>query len=258
MNLLIIINNRLCKLLGALVKTASYPFHWILPNKRFLIPSVSLAKLKSKNTILIPKVIWQTNYTNKVSLPIYINYLYNRLMSLDWEYRYVSTEERLNFIHKHGTPEQVAAFNRLTVGAAQADFWRVFVLNKLGGVYMDIDGHAVWPLSKIIKGDDQQLILSRKHDYTNYFIASAPNNPLLAEVLAKTVSNIESNNSKNESVYGLTGPGVLNEVIGDKNINHRNYKITCIQGSFTNEHFQYIDKPRGKWTYVDKNDLLKK
>lgn len=257
MYLLIIINNRLCKIFGTLVKTISYPFHWILPNKRFTIPSVSSAKLTSNKKFLIPKTIWQTNYTNKVSLPIYINYLYNRLMSLDWEYRYVSTEERLSFIQQHGTPEQIAAFCRLTVGAAQADFWRIFVLNELGGVYMDIDGHAVWPLSKIIKPEVQELILSRQHDYTNYFIASAPNNTLLIKILEQTINNIQSNNSKNESVYGLTGPGVLNEVIGDKKINHRNYKITCIQGSFTNEHFQYIDKPRGKWTYVDKNDLLK-
>jgi mannosyltransferase OCH1-like enzyme len=33
--------------------------------------------------------------------------------------------------------------------------------------------------------------------------------------------------------------------------------VTCIQGSFTNEHFQYIDRPRSKWTHVDNQDLLK-
>ncbi|ART80335.1 glycosyltransferase family 32 protein [Oceanisphaera avium] len=257
MNLLIIFNNRLCKFLGIFVKALSYPFHWLFPKKRFSIPSLSPAILKNNKEKLIPKIVWQTNFTNKVSLPVYTNYLYNRLMSLDWEYRYVSTEERLEFIQKYGTQRQALAFSRLTVGAAQADFWRVFVLNQLGGVYMDIDGHAVWPLSNIIKKDDQQLILSRKHDYTNYFIASAPNNPLLIAVLEKMVNNIENNNANNESVYGLTGPGVLNEVIGNKIVNSRNYKTTCIQGSFTNEHFQYLDKPRGKWTYVNSNDLLK-
>jgi len=29
------------------------------------------------------------------------------------------------------------------------------------------------------------------------------------------------------------------------------------QGSFTNEHFQYIDKPRGKWTHKKDSELLK-
>lgn len=257
MNILIIINNRLCKLLGSLVKGASYIFHWLLPNKRFTIPLISAAKFTSKSTSAVPKIVWQTNYSNRVSLPVYINYLYNRLMSLDWDYRYVSTEERLDFIVKNGTERQISAFERLTVGAAQADFWRIFVLNKIGGVYMDIDAHAVWPLSKIIQPDAQQIILSRKNDYTNYFIASAPNSLLLDKALTKIIENIENNNKENESVYGLTGPGVLNEIIGQQSINHRNYKITCIQGSFTNEHFQYIDKPRGKWTHANKNDLLK-
>ncbi|RLA79851.1 MAG: glycosyl transferase, partial [Epsilonproteobacteria bacterium] len=35
------------------------------------------------------------------------------------------------------------------------------------------------------------------------------------------------------------------------------YKYTCNQGGFTNEYFQYIDKPRGKWTHAKKEDLLK-
>lgn len=49
----------------------------------------------------------------------------------------------------------------------------------------------------------------------------------------------------------------MNNVIGQQEINHRSYKITCIQGSFTNEYFQYMDKPKGKWTHVDNKDLLK-
>lgn len=122
---------------------------------------------------------------------------------------------------------------------------------------MDIDAHAVWPLSKIIKPKEQQIILSRQHDYTNYFIASAPNNQLLTDILNKAIDNIINNNEQQASVYGLTGPGVMNEVIGNKEINHRSYKITCIQGSFTNEYFQYMDKPKGKWTHVDNKDLLK-
>ncbi|HDZ9623487.1 TPA: glycosyl transferase, partial [Vibrio cholerae] len=29
-------------------------------------------------------------------------------------------------------------------------------------------------------------------------------------------------------------------------------------GSFTNEHFQYIDRPRSKWTHIKPDDLVKK
>ena len=69
------------------------------------------------------------------------------------------------------------------------------------------------------------------------------------------VENIHQKNIGG-GVYDLTGPGAFNKAIGENSVHHRYYKITCIQGSFTNEYFQYIDKPRGKWTHAKKEDLL--
>ncbi len=256
MNFIIIIVNRVSKLLGALIKAFSYLFHFIFPKKRFTIPTESHALFSSQTPTNITKIIWQTNYSNNVSLPVYMNYLFNRLMSLDWEYRYVSTEDRLDFMRTHASQQIADAFEQLTDGASQADLWRLFVLNNYGGVYMDIDAHAVWPLSKMIKPEDSEVFLMTKHNYSNYFIASAKNNPHLEKAIAIIVDNIEKKNIGN-GVYDLTGPTALNKAIGDDVVNHRHNRITCIQGSFTNEYFQYIDKPRGKWTYAKKDELLK-
>ena len=250
-----IIVNRLAKFFGVFIKAFGYIFHFFFKKKRFTIPEYSKPFFKGKE-LLIPKVIWQTNYTNKVTLPVYVNYLFNRLMSLDWEYRYVSTEDRLEFIKANATKQMSDAFEQLTDGAAQADFWRVFVLNHHGGVYMDIDAHAVWPLSKIIQPNDKEVFLMTKHRYSNYFMASAKNNPYLQKTLEIIVDNIEQK-LIDKGVYGLTGPTVLNKAIGDDPVNQRHNRITCIQGSFTNEYFQYMDKPRGKWIYADTNKLLK-
>ncbi|MDP2077118.1 MAG: glycosyltransferase [Sulfuricurvum sp.] len=256
MNFIIIITNRLAKLLGALAKAFSYLFHFIFPKKRFTIPKESHAFFSSKTPTNIAKIIWQTNYTNNVSLPVYVNYLFNRLMSLDWEYRYVSTEDRLDFMKTHASKQIADAFEQLTDGASQADLWRLFILNYYGGVYMDIDAHAVWPLSKIVKSEDKEVFLMTKHNYSNYFIASSKNNPHLEKAINMIVDNIEKKNIGN-GVYDLTGPTVLNKAIGDDEVNHRHNRITCVQGSFTNEYFQYIDKPRGKWTHAKKESLLK-
>jgi mannosyltransferase OCH1-like enzyme len=255
-NFIIIIANRLTKLLGAVVKAFSYLFHFIFPKKRFTIPTVSNAFFPSETPANITKIIWQTNYTNHVSLPVYVNYLFNRLMSLDWDYRYVSTEDRLDFMRSHASQQIADAFEQLTDGASQADLWRLFVLNYYGGVYMDIDAHAVWPLSKMIKPEDSEVFLMTKHNYSNYFIASSKNNPHLEKAIDIIVDNIEKKNI-GSGVYDLTGPTALNKAIGDDAVNHRHNRITCIQGSFTNEYFQYIDKPRGKWTYAKKEELLK-
>lgn len=255
MSVAIVIVNRTAKILGALIKAFSYSFHFIFPKLRFTLPARSQPLFNKKNKHNIPKIIWQTNFTEKASLPVYINYLFNRLMGYDYEYRYVSTEARHEFMKEHAPIEVFEAFQQLTNGAAQADLWRVFVLNYYGGVYMDIDAHAVWPLSKLIKPTDTEVILLNKEHFTNYFIASAKNNPILQKTIDIAVNNIQ-NKYVDGGVYALTGPLVLNQAIGEQKVNHRYYKVTCIQGSFTNEHFQYIDKPRSKWTYAKNEDLL--
>lgn len=94
----IVIANGLWRLLGNIVKTLSYTFHALFPKKRFTIPEFSPAKSVSAKSTKITKVIWQTNYSNKVTLPVYCNYLVNRLLSRDYDYRYVSTEERAEYI----------------------------------------------------------------------------------------------------------------------------------------------------------------
>jgi len=162
----------------------------------------------------------------------------------------------LTFIEENASEEAIEAFKQLTDGAAQADFWRILVLNQLGGIYLDIDANLVWPLSKIIHPEDHEVILLNKEHYTNYFIASEKNNPILEKCLNMIIENIQDRKIDG-GVYNLTGPSVLNLAIGNQKVNHRYYKITCIQGSFTNEHFQYLDKPRGKWTHKENSDLLK-
>lgn len=62
-----------------------------------------------------------------------------------------------------------------------------------------------------------------------------------------------------ETVYILTGPGVLNQVLNINKVNTAYYRYTCNQGDFTNAFFQYIDKPEGKWTRAqEKIDIIKK
>ncbi len=256
MSIPIVISNRLIKLLGNITKTFAYIFHFVFPKKRFTIPEYSKPIFSSTKTTKIPKIIWQTNYTNRVSLPMYLNYLCNRLMSLSYEYRYISTEARLSYIQSTMDKEIVSAYEMLTDGAAQADLWRLLVLNNEGGIYLDIDAHLVWPLSKMIRPDDTEIFLLTKQHYTNYFIASAPQHPILQEAVNIVVSNIQNKNTHG-GVYNLTGPNALNTALEGKTFNERYYRHTCVQGSFTNEYFQYIDKPRGKWIHKEDSELLK-
>lgn len=243
----ILIFRRLLKVVANASKLLAYLFHFVVPRKRFLIPGHAPARKPIDQSTKISRIIWQTNFTNRVTLPVYLNYLFNRLMAPGFEHRFMVTQERADFVRENFPSEIYRAYSRIQIGAAQADFWRVLVLYKFGGVYMDIDAHLVWPLHKILSPRQEELFLQIKTgEISNYFIASQPNNPNLAAIIEQILVNIETNASPN--VYDLTGPGVFTKVLGDRNISRRYYLYTCNQGNFTNEYFQYIDKPQGKWT----------
>ncbi len=256
MSLPILVSNRFSKLLGNIIKGVGYIFHLFFPKKRFTIPKQSNAVFPSKSEQKIPRIFWQTNYTNIVSLPVYINYLYNRLMSLDYEYRYASNDDILELFENNASKELTDAYKQLNDGAAKADLWRLFVLDHIGGVYLDIDATFVWPLSKQIKSDEEEIFLLNKKHYTNYFIASQKDNAIINRAIDIVIENINSKNIKG-GVYALTGPDVVNTAIGEKEVNHRFYRYVCVQGAFTNEHFHYIDKKQGKWIHTKKEDILK-
>ncbi|AIL31953.1 glycosyltransferase family 32 protein [Basilea psittacipulmonis] len=258
---LILASRAITRFIGHIVKYLCYIFHFLFPKKRFTIPFYSPAKIKKTQDQKIPRIIWQTNYTNKVSLPVYCNYLVNRFFSQDYEYRYMGHEEREKYIKEKADEVTFKAFDQIADGAAQADFWRLFVLYTEGGVYLDIDAQLAWNLSAIIGEEDKEVFITRRDHYNNFFMASAPGNPLLKDVLDRIILNIQDKeNNKKMGVYGLTGPTVLNAVLNPKEeaITVRRDSLTCSQGTFTNEHFQYIDKKRSKWTYKSPDEIFKK
>lgn len=246
-----LISGRLLRFTGNMVKAFSYVFHYILPHKRFRIPChAGPVRQRDHDGSGIPRVLWQTNYTDSVTLPVYMNYLVNRLMGRDFVYRFMSTEDRLDYISEHFPAEILNCYCRLQIGAAQADLWRMLVLHREGGVYMDIDGHAVWPLRAIIKGHQRLFVLTRKGQLSNYFLAAQPNDPVIAQIIETIVDNIQQD--KDLGVFDMTGPGAMRKTTTSLETPSILGKAACIQGSFTNEHFQYIDKKEGKWTRQQK------
>ena len=189
-------------------------------------------------------------------MPVYANYLFNRWISPTYEHRFVSTEGRAEFIKANYPPDVYERYMRIQIGAGQADFWRVLVLQKYGGVYLDIDAHTVTSLDNIIRQEDDELfILMKDGKLTNYFIASVPDNPNFKKIIGQIIFNID--NEVTNSIFSLTGPRVFNNVLDAQKVRTALYRYVSIQGSFTNEYFQYIDKPQGKWTKA-KIAILKK
>ncbi|MCT0227907.1 hypothetical protein KQ300_06860 [Synechococcus sp. CS-1331] len=242
-----------------------YLHYWLFPSQRFLLRSSinkqigsasSKAKARAKpHSKAIPKIVWQTNYTNRVTLPIKASWLCNRLLSPGYDYKFHTTEMRKDFVEHHFPGETSRLYNRLTIGAAQADLWRLLVLYKYGGVYMDIDAHLVWPLNRIIPAESSALFLRYKDGAaTNYFIASRPENPTIQVIISEVLDRIKHN--KSNDVYTISGPAVFEYILGNIAHSWRFTKHTCLQGNFSNKFFQYIDKPAGHWINEQAHSLL--
>lgn len=244
---IIFLFSRLVKIFANITKLLCYGFHFLFPNMRFTLPAMARPVRRTQKSSAIPRIIWQTNYTERVTLPVYLNYLFNRLMAPSFECRFMITEARADFIRDTYPGEIFDNYSKLQIGAAQADFWRLLVLQKYGGVYLDIDAHVVWPLGFIIKPEYEELyVMTKGGEISNYFIASKPDNPHLAQMIEVVLNNIKERRLSN--IYELTGPGIFNQVLDADSVNTTYYRYTCNQGNFTNEYFQYIDKPQGKWT----------
>ena len=238
---------RLTKIYGNCTKAFSYLFYLAWPDKRFRLPQAAKPLLPFASNHRIPKILWQTNYTDRVTLAVYLNYLFNRILAPSYEYRFMDTAQRSAFVQRNCSAEIFEAYCKLQLGAAQADLWRILILREHGGVYLDIDAHLAWPLGLMIDVERTELYVThRGGELSNYFIASEARNPRLDLVLEAILENISRRSSDN--VFELTGPRVLQRVLGDHDIPTTHYSRSCFQGSFTNEFFQYLDHPQGKWS----------
>lgn len=240
------VSARFIKLVGNFLKAPFYLLYLVQPNKRFVIPHRANPLLKINRASNIPRTVWQTNYTDHVTLPVYVNYLFNRLLAPGYEFRFMGDLDAEEFVRTEYPGRVFDLYSRLQIGAARADLWRILVLQKYGGAYLDIDAHLVWPLERIIPRDAEELFLEHKEGLSNYFLASREENPHLQAVIEEILNGIERPSPSD--IFEMSGPAVLNRVLDKASIRSAPYKITCYQGTFTNEFFQYVDCPIGKWS----------
>jgi mannosyltransferase OCH1-like enzyme len=223
----------------------------LFPSMRKELPAFEPASRPAPAPRRIPRIIWQTNYTRSVTLQVYACFRFNRRLSRTHEYRFHDDEACDRFVRETYPGEIWEAYKRLQIGAARADFWRILVLLKFGGLYLDIDSNFSDFPDRFIEDDAEHMFLVMKNgEITNYFLASAPGNPVFQEICDRIVKNI--NEGVLPGVFEMTGPVVVDAVVKDLGVKYVTYKKACVQGQFTNKKGQYADKPEGVWTIAQK------
>ena len=180
----------------------------------------------------IPRIIHQT-WKSK-SLPPRFATLVEQVRALhpDWEMRLWTDDEMLAFVTEHG-PQYLPRYTAYKQMIQRCDFFRLFVVSVLGGVYLDLDvqitksfddlpGYveAFFPCEKAMSKD--ALAAHGNRDavrIANYAFGAVPQHPLFLYLLGRlnkvAIGRKSLRNKSCDGVIETTGPGILTTAYHD-------------------------------------------
>lgn len=136
--------------------------------------------------IFIPKNIYLSYKTKNIP-----DYIIPTWKKLNPEYNIVlyDNNDCIKFLETYyKDPIYVDIFNYIKDGPIKADFWRVCILNKFGGVYSDIDVKPLVPINEFMEDGVTFLTCLSHYKYRKnllnpHFIISTPNHPILQKCI---------------------------------------------------------------------------
>ena len=187
--------------------------------KKTYLPKKTLNYNDNINTILgIPKIIFRTWHTKKVSQKLYNNaHLPWLKMNNDYQMYWYDLDECklfLEFFDKTYKTNALENWQNVKPLAFKADIWRLCIIYHYGGVYVDATSKCMVKLDKIISecyGDvnlkDKLIIATEPYNMGmhNGFIIATPKNPIIKKYLDDILYNISSKNMKLHP-HTLCGP----------------------------------------------------
>lgn len=154
---------------------------------------------------MIPKVIYMCHKKlDKIAI-----YSKNwQKLNPEYEIKLYDDEMCKKFLLDEYTQLHLDIFNFLQDGPIKADFWRICIINKYGGLYVDADIQPLIPLNKYIEDDDDFITcISQNFNKNNlefqfnpHFIYSDKNNPILQKCIDRYIQHY-----KNKVPYSYWG-----------------------------------------------------
>jgi hypothetical protein len=137
------------------------------------------------NDVGIPKNIYIC-FKDIESIPRYVYESWAKLNS-EYSISIFGDKECRAFIGQNYPEEYVDFFDEIPYGPIKADFWRLCILYKLGGIYIDADIEPLVPIREFLFEDAELCICSNYNDKPNAFnpafLAVKPRNPVILDTL---------------------------------------------------------------------------
>lgn len=171
------------------------------------------ASVQPWSSYSVPKRIWQFWHTRNLEPAMRAHV--EQLQSAHPEYMYTLMDdaESLSFLRVNFPTEVGQAYEALIPDAYKADLWRLCVLYKAGGIYLDIKYAPVDGTSLRDMGDSSHFardvnVVVIQTGIHNGVIAAAPGDPRLEAAIKAIVNNVR------DKYYGAsplhpTGPNLL-------------------------------------------------
>ena len=155
------------------------------------MPMYSGAKILSNTTQIIPRAIWQTSKSVRVNPAQFQVMTELILKNPDYEYYLFDDDNALNFICTF-YPDLALIYQQTISGAIKADIWRLAVIYKYGGVYVDIDTFLttplqdmIWPNASLVSG------LEPSGSLHSWLLIYAPAHPIIGTALKKLTNRLK-------------------------------------------------------------------
>tara|TARA_R110000822_G_scaffold19989_2_gene64641 strand:- start:4334 stop:5008 length:675 start_codon:yes stop_codon:yes gene_type:complete len=199
----------------------------------------------------ISKIIFQTHENINLLPRYYIENL--KELNTNWEYVFHDKEMRRKFLLENYGKKYVDKLDSFERGAHKADLWRLCVLYKYGGCYLDADVSMFVSFEKIIKNCSEELIIPssivgfNSRRLFNAMIICKPGNELIGECI-KRIMLLDSKKLKNNYHYII----YLMEEITNKNIKHEILEIHK-----PDSYFYFGSKPENHFMYLKEKQIAK-
>jgi mannosyltransferase OCH1-like enzyme len=191
----------------------------------------------------IPKTIYMC-HKNLEQIKLYSQNWKN--LNPEWEIELYDDDRCKEFFLNEFSQLHADIFEFIKDGPIKADFWRICVLYKYGGLYIDADIEPLVPLKDFISDDDDFCYcIINKNWYNPHFILTNKEDEFLKVLIDEYIDRYNTI-SYSYGEYSIVG--VFNKFInldisnsGVYNINNKIYKILTneYENGIVNEHSKY-------------------
>jgi len=187
--------------------------------KEIILQTRRYPYLKADYNIQIPLKVYMTWHTKNLPPKMLNNLNKLKLDNPKFEFIVYDDNDCREFIKNNYSNEILWAFDKLKPGAYKADLWRLCILYKYGGYYLDIKYGCINGFKLVDLSEKEHFVLDRpKHHIYNAIMICKKDNPFLLNCIEQIIQNIK-NNYYGISPLAPTGPGLLGEVALKYNYN---------------------------------------